>query len=35
MLAQDPEEDAAPFVVLFCPTCAAREFGYTPRVEYT
>jgi hypothetical protein len=26
-LAYDPREDEASFVVVFCPWCAAREFG--------
>jgi hypothetical protein len=25
--AQDPDEDATPFVVIYCPDCAEREFG--------
>jgi hypothetical protein len=26
-LAYDPREDERPFVVIYCPMCAAREFG--------
>jgi hypothetical protein len=35
MLAFDPEEDSEPFVVTYCPPCAAREFGFESRVAYT
>ena len=35
MLAYDPDEDLQPFVVTYCPPCAAREFGFESRVIYT
>ena len=28
--AFDPDEDAAPSAVVYCPPCAATEFGYRP-----
>lgn len=31
----DEEPIAAPYVITYCPTCAEREFGRTPRNEYT
>ena len=30
VLAQDPDEDAFEFVVILCPRCCAREFGWDP-----
>jgi hypothetical protein len=30
LLAQDPDEDPVPFVVVLCPRCFARELGWRP-----
>ena len=35
LLAQDPEEDEQPFVVLYCPPCAARVLEYPASAAYT
>jgi hypothetical protein len=35
ILVRDPDEDAAPEVVFFCPPCAARELEYELTVPYT
>ena len=33
ILREDPEADATPDVVFYCPNCAAREFGFIPHVS--
>ena len=35
MQAYDPDEDERPLLVVFCPVCAAREFGFERRATYT
>jgi hypothetical protein len=30
LLAQDPDEDPNEFVIVLCPRCFAREFGWRP-----
>jgi hypothetical protein len=30
MVGSDPDEDTTPFVVIYCPGCAAQEFGASP-----
>jgi hypothetical protein len=32
ILREDPEADATPDVVFYCPDCAAREFGLVPHL---
>ena len=34
-IADDPEDEQPPKVIVFCPPCAASEFGYRPDIAAT